>query len=583
MGEVISDIKFRELLEALSSKSVNKTGNGQIDIRGTVLSSTEFDRLYLSDIKDLFARYEIAITPDFAPSKQLYTDLDTFSNPALKNTSVPEITTAFRKKLSTAILDNYGKKLSGREVLEQANQGYVEPEEVITMLKYKSLYAQDEKAPDYAEPVSPEQLMEFYSPEKHPGRMLGLLKSGKIGAEFEEFHQEMLDGVSKKDRKEYIEDLTSEAKKEAATSQEFSTNLLGYANHQIIPDETLEQNISGDFLKQQYLDKKISIARVLAIYATAPKYFSAVESILTPDEITKAHSKDEVSDDALMQIPKDSRIAYLEKNNTKFSTMMYLFLHCDGFSVTELQTLLTAKQNTESLEFYIDAGSSPAKIKELYENYLIDYGCIKNLQAIGILTEKDMQKYHLSINKRAFYRELDNTQTVTIAGNGDSVPFSSTGVFLGSKAPKVFPSLEVYEILGKKNNKGFEQLPTINHTDEHQKTSFLDNYRIVALEFSNLVAFVPNELTKPIYIMPYQEAAYIIKNRRLPANFSEHEKIKEVRQTEKTNEDILRVANQFDEARPYFERIGYNEDRDFVSNYAAMLEEYQKIKIKGEN
>ena len=56
MGEVISDIKFRELLEALSSKSVNKTGNGQIDIRGTVLSSTEFDRLYLSDIKDLFAR-----------------------------------------------------------------------------------------------------------------------------------------------------------------------------------------------------------------------------------------------------------------------------------------------------------------------------------------------------------------------------------------------------------------------------------------------------------------------------------------------------------------------------------------------
>ena len=142
----------------------------------------------------------------------------------------------------------------------------------------------------------------------------------------------MLDGVSKKDRKEYIEDLTSEAKKEAATSQEFSTNLLGYANHQIIPDETLEQNISGDFLKQQYLDKKISIARVLAIYATAPKYFSAVESILTPEEITKAHSKDEVSDDALMQIPKDSRIAYLEKNNTKFSTMMYLFLHCDGFS-----------------------------------------------------------------------------------------------------------------------------------------------------------------------------------------------------------------------------------------------------------
>lgn len=192
MGEVISDIKFKELLDALVNKSVNKTGNGQIDIRGTVLSSTEFDRLYLSDIKDLFLKYETAISPDFAPSKQLYADLDIFSNPALKNTSVPEITTAFRKKLSTAILDNYGRKFSGSEVLEKANQGYVEPEEVITMLKYKSLYAQDETAPDYVEPVSYEQLLNFYSPEKHPGRMLGLLKSGKISAEFEEFHQEML-------------------------------------------------------------------------------------------------------------------------------------------------------------------------------------------------------------------------------------------------------------------------------------------------------------------------------------------------------------------------------------------------------
>ena len=496
---------------------------------------------------------------------------------------MPEITTAFRKKLSTAILDNYGRKLSGNEVLEQANNGYVEPEEVITMLKYKSLYAQDENAPDYVEPVTTTQLLEFYSPEKHPGRMLGLLKAGKISAEFEEFHQEMLDGVSKKDKEEYIEDLTSEAKKEAATSQEFSGNLLGYANHQIIPDESLENNISGDFLKKQYLYKKISIARVLAIYTTAPEYFAAVKSILTPDEITKAHSKDEVNDDALMYIPKNSRIAYLEQNNTKFSTMMYLFLHCDGFSVTELQALLTAKQNTENLEFYIDSGSSPARIKELYENYLIDYGTIKHLQAIGILTEKDMQKYHLSINKRAFYKELEDTKAITITGNGDSVPFNSTGVFLGSKAPKVFPSMEVFEILGKKNNKSFEELPTIEHTDDHQKTSFLDGYKIVGLEFSNLVAFVPTELTKPIYIMPYQEAAYIIKRNRLPDNFSEHEEIKEVRQTEKTNDDILRVANQFEEAKPYFEKIHYDEEHDFVSNYTAMLEEYQKIKIKGEN
>lgn len=584
MGQVISDIKFKELIDALSSKAVSKTSDGKIDIRGTVLSSKDFDREYLTDIKDLFAKYEASITPEFAPSKEVYANLDTFSNPALKSTGVPEITTAFRKKMSSAILDNYGTKFSGKQVLEFANNGYVEPEQVITMLKYPSLYTQDPESPDYVEPVSHSELLEFYSPEKNPGRMLGLLKNNKFSLEFQEFHAQMLDNVSPKERKEYTEDLIDEAKKDASSSQEFSSNVLAYANHQIIPDESLISNISGEFLKKQFIEGKISIARVLSIYATNPKYYAAVESILTPDEITKAHEKDEVKDDALMYIPKDSRVAYLKKHNTKFTTMMYLFLHCDGFSISELTALLNENQNTESLDFYIDEGSSPARIKELYENYLIDYGCVRHLHAIGVLTDADMQKYKLSLNKGMFYQELDNAQTVTIKGNGNAVPFFNTGFFLEEeRVKKSTPSLDVYKILGKKNDLTFEQLPVISHKDEHGKNSFLNNYRIIGLQFSGLVALVPTEPTKPIYIMPYQEAQYIIKRHRLPDNFSEHEQIKEIRPSEKINEDILRTANQFEEARPYLERTQYNESLDFLTNYTNMLEQYQKIKIKGEN
>ena len=54
MGEVISNIKFKELLEDLANGSVVKTSDGKISIRGTILSSKDFDALYLSDIKDLF-------------------------------------------------------------------------------------------------------------------------------------------------------------------------------------------------------------------------------------------------------------------------------------------------------------------------------------------------------------------------------------------------------------------------------------------------------------------------------------------------------------------------------------------------
>ena len=111
----------------------------------------------------------------------------------------------------------------------------------------------------------------------------------------------------------------------------------------------------------------------------------------------------------------------------------------------------------------------------------------------------------------------------------------------------------------------------------------IDSYKIIGLQFSGLVALVPMDKTKPIYIMPYQEAAYIFKNQKLPDNFSENEQIKEVRKAEKTNEAILKTAYQFEEAKPYMEKANYNENLDFASNYEIMLEQYQKIKIKGEN
>ena len=143
--------------------------------------------------------------------------------------------------------------------------------------------------------------------------------------------------------------------------------------------------------------------------------------------------------------------------------------------------------------------------------------------------------------------------------------------------------MEVFQILGKNNEDDFSKLPIISHIDENGKSSFLDTYRIVPLQFSGLIALVSDDKQKPIYIMPYQEAAYIIKRQKLPENFSENEYIKEVRTSEKTNDEILRTASQIEEALPYLERANYNEELDFASNYEIMLAQYQKIKIKGEN
>lgn len=630
-----SFMRFGDLLKSLSSKSISKTADGKINLSGTILSGKDFDKLYFADIKEMLLKYENTITPEFAPTRQVYEALDALSSPALQNTSVPQAVASFYKKMEQAlstpsnqnkfeetltsyvneakeaptfmiaemsaniplpegntlyndlmptsneIMEDYGTKYDGKDILNFAEKGFVEPEAPISMLIYKSLYAQEKTSPDYVEPASYEDLLSFYSPSKHPNRMRELSKSQKITPAFSELHAEMLDNVSVSDRKNYIADLISESKENARTSEDFSQEILGYSNQRIIPDTTLEENISGEFLKKQFLEGKISFARVFEIYKTAPKYFSAVKSILTPNEILEAHSKDEIEDESLMYVPKQTRFEYLQKNHTKFGTMMYLYLHCDGFSVTDLKRLLTEDKIYDSLDSYIDAGSSPERIKELFENYLIDYQAIKNLKNSGILTDKDIQKYHFSISKDNVYQDLSNAKSITIQGSANVVPFTTTGSFF--ETPKIKPSPKVYAVLGSAEEQDLVNIPIIHHKDDNGNSGFLDNYNVVPLKASNLVALVPRENKSSIYLMPYEEVAFIMKRKRLPNDFSENASIKEVKITEKTNEDLVRTAYQFEEAKPHLDRLGYDERADFSKNLELMLDQYAKIRIKGEN
>lgn len=609
-------IRFNDLLKALSNNSIVRTKNGKLNISGAIISSKEFDKLYLNDIKDLLGKYEATISPEFAPTKQLYSTLDTLSSPVLKSTGVPEAVSAFYKKMNAALIipenkqifnetltsyaqesteapvfmlaamslelpqkdessiyktlapssseifEEYGTKYNGSDILYLANTGFIEPELPINMLICKSLHAQDDNSSTYLEPVSYEALLEFYSPEQNPNRIRNLVQSGKITPQFIELHQEMLDNVPSAQRKEYIADLINESKTNCAkpgnfSADTFSQEILEYANLQLIPDSALSNNISGDFLRRQYLAKTISISRVFEIYQTAPKYFSAVESILTPNEITTAHSRDDLADDALMYIPQNSRVAYLQQNKTKFSTMMYLFLHCDGFSITELKQLLAENRIYDSLDLYIDVGSNPARIKELYENYLIDYQCIKNLKSAGILTEKDMQKYNLRISKEKVYQDIATTTTLPIIGTANIVPFSTTGTFIEKNIgiPSSSSIQDTYKVLGAPEEQTVNSVSTISHIDDKRKTCFLDNYRIVPLKDSNLVALIPYSNVGSIYLMPYQEFAFILYNNRLPNNFSENESIKEVKVNEKMPENILKAAYEFEESKPYLTKL----------------------------
>ena len=635
-------IGFTDFFQALSSKKITRSKNGDLNISGNIISLKDFDKLYMHDISSMLSNLETTISPEFLPARELYSTLDILSSPVLRETKVPEAIKGFYKKLNFAIsantenrkkfedgvknyisestvapvfmiasldkeieqdetnnfrfsslmpssselMDEYGKLYSGDDILYLANKGYINSKEPINMLIYKSLYAQDTKSENYIEPVSYDELLEFYSPEKNPGRMHTLLVNDEFDKNFSELHDELLENVSSKKRKDYIKDLIDETKALASTPSDYSNDLLAYTDSEIIPEEFLSGNITPEFLKAKFIAGEITLAKVLKIYESDIKYFEPLKSILTPTEIEKAHKSNEINDNALMYLPHNSRAAYLQKNNANLSTIMYLFLHCDGISVTELIKLLSANNIIDSLDFYIDEGSSPSRIKELYENFLIDYGCIKNLISTGILKESDFPKYKTAISKEQTYDHIENTTLVNIYGHSNNVPFSTTGSFINENSIKksiLDKSNDLYKVLGATSDINNINTPIIYHKIDKKQAGFLDDYKVIPLKPANLVSLVPREVSKSTYMMPYQEFAYILNNNKLPDSLPDNPCFQEIRFSENMHEELLKKVYQFEESKSYLEKLGFSEDLSFEEAIKIMTEEYIKIKTKGEN
>lgn len=115
-------LNFEEMYKLLSSGSLIRTKEGKINMLGTTISGKDFDKLYLSSISQMLASFEQTITPDFSPTKSLYSTLDVLSTPVLKSTSVPETIKKFYGKMNIAM----AKEPSKKEIFESTLTDYVQ-------------------------------------------------------------------------------------------------------------------------------------------------------------------------------------------------------------------------------------------------------------------------------------------------------------------------------------------------------------------------------------------------------------------------------------------------------------------------
>lgn len=581
-SELLLDISFFETLRVLSSPILKDTCvPHMLEIIYITLNSALSNNNNRNYFESSFRNYlqKSETLPGFM-ELSLYRNIQKEYRPFISPDEIPTFST----------IDEYGIKYTGQDILDFSEFALLATLDIryaklpIMMLKYPSLLTQDENAKDYKKPVSCKELLDFYSPKNNPGIIYELMKSGEIDKDFSNLHTKMLAGCSKGPKNTYYKSLI----KEISEEETYLDDLLTYSNLKIIPDDLLLTKISSTYLITKFNNGELPFDRILDFYNINPKDFKELITITNLKKYQEANNPNfpQIELNVLKSLPYDTSRSYLSKE-ASLETIMYLFLHYPGkITIEQLKQLLNEKQITETLDSYIDKGSNVSKIKELYENYLIDYGCIKKLVNDGIITEKDLKNYNLGIPKDDIYSQIQVIQKLEIHGARDIVPFSTTGTFIGEQIENKETNTkltDLYRILGNIESENSANLPIISHKIEQDKQGFLDGYRICPLKSASLVAFLPPESAhaKPTYILPYQEMAFILQNKALPIFLLNNPVFKEVTPNENMHETILRIVLQFEEARKYLKKLGYQEEETFDNNMQIMLDNFNRIKTKG--
>ncbi|MBR3696924.1 MAG: hypothetical protein IKM97_01425 [Clostridia bacterium] len=664
-------LSFKQVLDYLYNHQVFIDSFGKLSFPNNIsFSVQDFDNEYISDIHQFFIEHEADILNEENQSEKFWKDIDAISSPVLLGTcitkklesffshlldnyfisstsllntinklpNVPVFLLSFLYKTSSnkknktlnfplpeelrekipsseELMDGYGTKYSGTDILYFANMDLIDDENPIKMLIFDSLYTQDISADNYIQPVSYEKLLSFYSPK----RLHKLLKLGKINSEFTDLFIKLLGGISEEQKTEYFQNIISETKRINSASNfldseekksknrrriplnDGSTDLLEFSNLGIIPYYTLYGNISTDFIKSSFNSGNLPITGLLDIVERAKEdaensSFNDLQQLITPESVislelttfpssTPPSSKGTIHNNpfhrALDLMTEQNKKALFYQTNS-LQTIMYIFLHYETISINELNTILKNRNNQEHLDVFIEKGSLPSKIKELYESYLIDYGCIKTLIEKGILTKDEVQKFRLGISVFDTINDRTGRKKVEINSNLTNVPFSTTGTFLGKQADGSNDNLnQLYQILGDIDNNDLENFPTIS--SENKENGFLNGYKVLPLKQVSLIALLPPNAINSIYVMTAQEFAYIYKNKALPHNFDSNKAIKEIRSSKTIHEDFLLTVSRFEEAISYLNSLGYKNDLNFSKVLEIMYKNYLKIKYLGGN
>lgn len=397
-------------------------------------------------------------------------------------------------------IDEYGK-LTSTDIINLNQAGLVNEEDIIKLVGFKSIQVQEPEEFDNMI----KNLLIFYDLD----RLGKLAKEGKITPKFAELYNDLLDNLATDEQRKLYFDKMNKGLQEKENSDEILTSLVQAG---IKIDDSVEYEISEEFVSEKYLDDEISEKDVIELYEKGFISLDTIRVLYSDSELVRKYRDGELDYRVLNILENKSEIIKTELQSKRLKTfeLIALYSKTNGLNIEELIKVTEGYDfGEEVLVDYISDEITPEKVEGLFNNYYISQDDLDSLVARKIITKEQAKKFAEKMATHEQYESLFSLDdrfitltTETDGGNGGG----GHGFGPGSKRPgQIKNDPELQELL--LSQIGFdERTLTLQGTNNS-----LDGYKIYPSEEYGVMVFLKND--KPgnaTYIMSLQQGLYFL-------------------------------------------------------------------------
>ena len=419
------------------------------------------------------------------------------------------------------ILHEYGRTLSGTQVIEEAEKGNVPEEEVILMTNKHSLPITDSELA-----VEPKEVLDFYDAE----RLEHMNEENTLTPEFTKLYNEnVISTLSNDEKAEHYTSLVEESKAVSEeTKSPYDQLIFDYYMAGILPAEYTGSSFDFNFIKNKFEKGAIKYDTIVDLYNND---IISSKQFLKLLEIKQVETKDlftgnVMSEQELKLITSEKKAdifsTAIEENKLTVEELMDLYLYRDAIKIYDLKKALIKGKVYESLAPYLSQNTDKFKIQELYVNFLIDYNTLIMLKREHIISEDEFDTMKTKIDRDKFYEDLANTKDLYIHTTPDNISSSISHFYkAGTEEKQDFKQEQqmLSELYGV--DKSYEDYTTIHATDLDGNPTSLDGYTCLPMPRFDVVTLKKFNTDSDTFIMPYQQAAYFLHNSYKPTEYYE--------------------------------------------------------------